>query len=634
MPARMAEAAAGATGWLVRPAGPVPAVSVLLPAFDAEPTLAAAVASLAAQTLPDLEILIADDGSRDGTRAAALALAAADPRIGVLAQPNAGKAATLNRLIAAARGRLVAIQDADDESEPDRLAAALARLDADPTLAAVLTGHSLILGGRVAAPRAEAKDRARCRAEIAALRMPAHDPTLVCRTEVARALGFAEELRIAEGVDFVFRLGEAHALEVIGRPLYRYRIDPGSLTRRDPAARRAGLRRMFERARARRGEAPPDEAEFEARFGRAAADPTNGLHAHFTDSAWLQVMAGERAGALATALAGLRTPRGGARDAEAPRLRAGAARPRPPAPPPRRLSEDLSPRGKPGGAGDPFPAGKGAPVLPRFPRGETPPVPSFPAGKIRRDPFPRGESRPGFLCKTAPARVDSAKAGKNAARDGVAAGGGRHGTGRRQRQAEAGGGRLPGLPGGFPAAAGRAGPHGRQPQAIRGHGHGRDHPRRRRRARGSRPAPRPLAAGAGVDPHPDLLARRGQAAPPLLELGGRRADPQAQPLDLPRQARRGPDPARRHGRGGRAAALVQPRGDRRAPPALAGPRPLPHAAPPRRAARGARGGRELQGRHRQVDRRAPPRPGGGARRLPGAAGRLRTRRRRSRAPWG
>lgn len=120
-----------------------PAVSVVLPVYNAEATLARAIASLQAQTDPDFELIAVDDGSTDGSAAILRGLAEADPRIRVLTRSHEGIVAALNAGLAAARAPYVARMDADDESHPSRLAAQRAMLDADPGLgvASCLVAH-------------------------------------------------------------------------------------------------------------------------------------------------------------------------------------------------------------------------------------------------------------------------------------------------------------------------------------------------------------------------------------------------------------------------------------------------------------------------------------------------------------
>ncbi len=101
---------------------PAPAVSVITPVWNAAATLAETVASVQAQSFPDWEMLLVDDGSGDGSRALAEGLAAQDPRLRVMGwAENRGAAAARNAGIAAARGRHVAFLDADDLWRPEKL---------------------------------------------------------------------------------------------------------------------------------------------------------------------------------------------------------------------------------------------------------------------------------------------------------------------------------------------------------------------------------------------------------------------------------------------------------------------------------------------------------------------------------
>jgi glycosyltransferase involved in cell wall biosynthesis len=95
-----------------------PLVSVLLPAFDAASTLAAALASIARQTLADFECIVVDDGSGDDTAAIARVQEARDGRFRVERQEHAGIVAALRRGLHHCRGNYVARMDADDLAAP------------------------------------------------------------------------------------------------------------------------------------------------------------------------------------------------------------------------------------------------------------------------------------------------------------------------------------------------------------------------------------------------------------------------------------------------------------------------------------------------------------------------------------
>jgi glycosyltransferase involved in cell wall biosynthesis len=94
-------------------------VSVVIPAFDAERTIGAAVSSTLWQTFGDLEVVVVDDGSSDATGA----IAASFPKVRVVHQENAGVAAARNRGVAESRGELIAFCDADDLLLPRHLEA-------------------------------------------------------------------------------------------------------------------------------------------------------------------------------------------------------------------------------------------------------------------------------------------------------------------------------------------------------------------------------------------------------------------------------------------------------------------------------------------------------------------------------
>src|SRR3712207_1073770 len=99
------------------PDAAAPAVSILTPAYDVARFVGAAVDSALAQTSPDWEMVVVDDGSVDGT--AAVVSARKDPRIRLIRQANAGVSAARSRATEAARGRTVLFLDADDWLAPD-----------------------------------------------------------------------------------------------------------------------------------------------------------------------------------------------------------------------------------------------------------------------------------------------------------------------------------------------------------------------------------------------------------------------------------------------------------------------------------------------------------------------------------
>jgi cellulose synthase/poly-beta-1,6-N-acetylglucosamine synthase-like glycosyltransferase/peptidoglycan/xylan/chitin deacetylase (PgdA/CDA1 family) len=120
-----------------RPPAPgpfLPPVSVIVPAYNEEVGIAAAVASLAANDHPHVEIVVVDDGSTD--RTAEIVAALDDEKVRLIRQANSGKPAALNTGIAAARHEIVVLVDGDTIFEPDTIRQLVAPL-ADDRVGAV-----------------------------------------------------------------------------------------------------------------------------------------------------------------------------------------------------------------------------------------------------------------------------------------------------------------------------------------------------------------------------------------------------------------------------------------------------------------------------------------------------------------
>src|SRR6266496_2052417 len=108
-----------------------PIISIIIPVYNGDTYLDAAMKSVQAQTLTDWELIVIDDGSIDDT-AAILANAAPDYRRTVIHQENTGLAGARNRGLAVARSELVAFLDVDDEWHPSYLAQMQAALASVP----------------------------------------------------------------------------------------------------------------------------------------------------------------------------------------------------------------------------------------------------------------------------------------------------------------------------------------------------------------------------------------------------------------------------------------------------------------------------------------------------------------------
>ncbi|MEJ7795018.1 MAG: glycosyltransferase family 2 protein, partial [Nocardioides sp.] len=109
---------------------PSPRLSVVVPAYQVADWLADSLASVIDQSFRDLEVVVVDDGSTDGTGELADRLAASEPRVRVVHQPNAGLGAARNVGVGHATGELLAFADSDDVVSPGAYERLVGSLDA------------------------------------------------------------------------------------------------------------------------------------------------------------------------------------------------------------------------------------------------------------------------------------------------------------------------------------------------------------------------------------------------------------------------------------------------------------------------------------------------------------------------
>jgi peptidoglycan/xylan/chitin deacetylase (PgdA/CDA1 family) len=189
-----------------------PEVSVIVPARNAAATLDVALDSLRAQTVPDWEAIVVDDGSTDGTAAIAQAHASRDSRVRLLRAEVGTAAAARNAGLAAARGRRLLFLDADDWVAPTHLERLLGLLAATPTATAAYCGYRRVMPDGSVGP-------ATWRADIttAPIQAFAHRPgtaihtVVVDRDAVLAVGGFDPALRTGEDWDLWQRLAQAGA---------------------------------------------------------------------------------------------------------------------------------------------------------------------------------------------------------------------------------------------------------------------------------------------------------------------------------------------------------------------------------------------------------------------------------------
>jgi glycosyltransferase involved in cell wall biosynthesis len=194
-----------------------PRVSVLIGAYNNAATLTRAIDSILRQTLRDLELIVVDDGSTDGTRDLVGALE--DERVRYLPLEHMGIARSLNEGLRAADAPLVAVQDADDYSERGRLERQAALLDAEPDVAVVGTRmHEEDGEGRTLAPRTSF-----AAGDVTGTLMrfnPIPNSCAMMRRDVVLGLGgYDPRWRYAMDYDLWLRVAEHHRIATIDEPL-------------------------------------------------------------------------------------------------------------------------------------------------------------------------------------------------------------------------------------------------------------------------------------------------------------------------------------------------------------------------------------------------------------------------------
>ena len=241
-------------------ADPAPRVSVILPVYNGERYLRQTLASVLAQTLRDLELLLVEDGSTDASPAIAAAAAAEDPRITVLRRPHTGVSAGRNHALSIARAPYAALMDHDDLCRPDRLAVQAAFLDENPDVA-VLGSHALYIGesGRTVG----VLEFGPCSREEYRQLREQHLPffslasSTMFRTEVVRAAGgFRTAMQPSEDTDLWTRIGDDHVILILPRHLVAYRLHAESTSVTSFFAQRERNDLHAENARRRHADMP------------------------------------------------------------------------------------------------------------------------------------------------------------------------------------------------------------------------------------------------------------------------------------------------------------------------------------------------------------------------------------------
>jgi hypothetical protein len=220
-----------------------PLVSVMMPAFNAERYISAAIESVLAQTLANWELVIVDDGSTD--RTATIVAGYDDARIRLIRQSNRGEAAARNVALDCLRGQFVAFLDADDLYLPRHLATTVDQLQRSQDHVGVYTDGMYITEDGRPLKRLSARRRPPVAGRVFDEVVRGSDlfgPPLcvVLRNEPIRrhALQFDENILIGPDWDFFVQVAAVGTFDYIGEATCSYRVHSTNLTSRTALQRR------------------------------------------------------------------------------------------------------------------------------------------------------------------------------------------------------------------------------------------------------------------------------------------------------------------------------------------------------------------------------------------------------------
>ena len=247
----------------------VSTISVVIPCFNAERYVCAAINSVLLQEWPEIEIIVIDDGSKDSS---ASLISNTFPQVKLVRQKNQGVAAARNKGIALAKGEWIAFLDADDIWLPGKLAQQWAQLQSNPEVRMNYTAwhvwqsaNSMPSENLINTLASSAGDTQRWAGPSGWIY-----PALLLDCEVWTSTVFAHRslfeeigkfdttLRIGEDYDLWLRASRVTAIMRVPCPLALYRSHPASITKSCPAQNYKGI--VIQHALDRWGFVSPDGA--------------------------------------------------------------------------------------------------------------------------------------------------------------------------------------------------------------------------------------------------------------------------------------------------------------------------------------------------------------------------------------
>lgn len=215
-----------------------PEISVVMGVYNGEAYLRESLDSVLGQEGVNLELVVVDDGSSDGSVKILRDSADVDERVRVIEQENQGLTRALIRGCTAARGKYIARQDVGDVSHPQRMALQKALLDEDNSLAFVSSWtefcgpnweflYSAMGKGVATSPIYLTPDAE----ELRVTDGPTHHGSVMFRkSDYIKAGGYRAEFYYGQDWDLWYRMAEVGKFQIIEKPLYKARVLPSGIS--------------------------------------------------------------------------------------------------------------------------------------------------------------------------------------------------------------------------------------------------------------------------------------------------------------------------------------------------------------------------------------------------------------------
>jgi len=230
-------------------------ISVLMPVYNAEKYIEAAVDSILKQTFTDFEFIIINDGSTDGTLDILEGYAKRDSRIRLISRENKGLVATLNEGLALAKAPLIARMDADDVSVINRLMLQKEYLDEHADILCVSGDYEVIdEKGRVVTRLKVPVEPELISSQLLKGHSPMVHPATMFRKRAIDEVGpYSGNYLHAEDYDLWLRFDEIGKLANLPELLLRYRYSTSSVSWSNMSLQLASAKRACEHSWERRG---------------------------------------------------------------------------------------------------------------------------------------------------------------------------------------------------------------------------------------------------------------------------------------------------------------------------------------------------------------------------------------------